>query len=96
MYLHKMEGVTWLEGNPTAQTPRKMSSTDKIIIEESSLFEAVRLEQTSWRRPTSQTAYRAAQKLNVPKAHRTRAGFHVDMLTRTAGVDVNLEITSIF
>ena len=81
-----MEGVTWFEGNPTDQTPRQISSTDKNITEESSLFGAVRLEQTCWRKPTSQTAVRATQKLNTPKAQMTRADLHVDMLT----LDANL------
>ena len=92
----KLEGLTWSEGNPTAQTPRKIRSTDKNITEESSLFGAVRLEQTSWRKPTSQTAARAAQKLNTPKAQMTRADVHVDMLTMIVALDANFEITSIF
>ena len=93
---NKREGLTWSEGNPTAQTPRKMRSSDNNITEESSLLVAVRLEQISWRKPNSQTAIKAAQKLNTPKAQMTRADLHVDMLTTIVALGANLEITSIF
>ena len=73
-----------------------MRSSDNNITEESSLLVAVRLEQISWRKPNSQTAIKAAQKLNTPKAQMTRADLHVDMLTTIVGLDANLEITKNF